>query len=720
MTWWEVAIAVLAPVAGSIALSRLRWFDASLRRAVLVWFTPLVLVWYAPFWLTGSTLAPLDFLFFQIPPWSSTAPPGFVSYTGLLSDAVLQFLPWREVVVDAYRHGELPLLNRYAGSGSPLWPNPTSQVLYPLTLLGIPFSTFAWPVFASVSKTMIALWGMFLFLRATSLSGRAAIFGAIAWAFCSYNVAFTLFTHTNVSVFLPWLMLAIYRFSVAGSAIAVALLLFGGHPESVLHIAFLAVPFAIREILRRDRPERLPMLWRLVAGAVIGALLSGPVILPFLELLPLSERVAHYGRHSAIMTAPAITPSNLAAVVFPAGLWSTRSTAPRDNFNEVATSYAGLAVLALALCAALTQMRQNRFWILLAALLFPLGFSSAMHEALLRPIPVIGIGAHGRVRFLIAFILIVVAARTLDALTPRRVLAAVVAILAVAVLGLAAVAETLDPVILYASAAAGVLSISALLIDPLQRLAPLLLFVDLAAIGIGYHVPNPPRYMYPPTPAIRFLQAQPGPFRIVGLGRTLMPNTSALAHLENVALHDPMSLERYGLQLEQAGYDRGGYFGSFPKVPPREALDAWNVRFVVSGPDDHPGGLPLVYRGPDATVYANPSAHDRFSVDTGSIRTLSYGRNGAVLEVVSAAETSAVAREVQAPGWTLTRNGTPWPLEWRDAVSMGWRVPAGSARFELRYRPPGLTAGWICLAAGFLALAYLLFPLRNSQIVARR
>jgi len=720
MSRLEVAVAVFAPLVASIALSRLRWFDPAFRRIVLIWFTPLVVIWYAPFWLTGSTLAPLDFLFFQIPPWSSVAPPGFISYTGLLSDAVLQFLPWREIVVDAYRHGELPLLNRYAGSGSPLWPNPTGQVLYPLTILGIPFSTFAWPVFASVSKTLIALWGMFLFLRAISLSDRAATFGAIAWAFCTYNSANTLFTHTNVSVFLPWMLLAIYRFSVAGSAIAVAMLLHGGHPESVLHVAFLAVPFAIREILLRDRPERGRLLLRLTAGAFIGALLTAPVTIPFLELLPLSERAAHYENHSAIMTAPAITPANLAAFIFPAAAWSTRSTAPRDNFNEMATGYAGLTVLALALCAAATQFRQQRFWIVLAAIFLILGFRSGIHELLLRPIPVIGIGAHGRVRFLIAFIVSVLAAQMLDSLPPRRVTAVVGTLLAVLVTLLAFAAETLDPVVVFASAIVGMLSVSALVVPRLSRLLPLLLFADLAVLGMGYHSPNPAHYFYPPTPAIRFLQSQPGPFRIVGLGSTLMPNSSVFSGLENVAVHDPMSLDRYGLELKRGGYDRGGYFGSFATVPPQESLSSWNVRFVVTRPDDRVDGMPVVYRGADATVYLNPGAEARFSVAAGTVKTSVYGRNGAVLDIQTPMETRAIAREASVPGWRLTRDGVAWPFRWRDEVSMEWKVPAGTARYELSYRPPGLTAGWLCLGAGILALAYVSFRPRNSQIVARR
>ncbi|MEO8036975.1 MAG: hypothetical protein ABI837_21285, partial [Acidobacteriota bacterium] len=216
----EIVAAALVPVVALLLLSRWRRFDDDFRRVVGRWFIPLALIFWSPCWMTARSPAPFDFLFARVSPWRTMAPqslsPSFHSGNLLLSDVPMQFVPWRHVVVDAYRHGELPLLNRYAGSGSPLWENPQAAVLFPLTIAGIPFSGFAWPLFAAMCKTLIALTGMYLFLRAEELGESAAVFGAIAYAFSTFGVAFALFPHTNVTVLLPWLMLAIARLHLTG------------------------------------------------------------------------------------------------------------------------------------------------------------------------------------------------------------------------------------------------------------------------------------------------------------------------------------------------------------------------------------------------------------------------------------------------------------------------------------------------------------------------
>lgn len=613
------------------------------RRAVTRWFIPLVLLWFAPCWLTGRSPAGFDYLAQEVWPWKQ---PGFVAGNAMLSDVPMQMVPWREVVTRAYRSGELPLLNRYAGAGSPLWENPQAAVLHPLTLLGIPFSGFAWPLFAGTAKLLIALTGMYLFLRSRSVSHEAGVFGAIAFAFSAFAIAFLLFPHTNVTAMLPWLLLTIDRAAAswrgaAAFSVVLFLLFASGHPESVLHTAFFAVPYAIGR--RRGAG-------RIIAGGVGGILLAAPLLIPFALLLPSMERTARVVREPALVDAPAATLRNVSAFVFPHASKDQSSVDSLDNFNEVATQYAGLAAFLLMIVAIVRQPRRSLWWIVAFALFAFLAFRSRLFDG----IPIIGETLHGRVRFLLAFITAVLAAYGFDSL--RSV--------------------------------------------ALRRVLPFVLIADLGLLLLFLNPPVARSFFYPTTPALRFLEAQPKPFRVLGIRGALQPNTGAMLGIEDVGLHDPTSFEPYGSLLARAGYDRRFYFNTFHGLPPQALLDRLGVQFIIAPPGLRSSVLPLVYSGPDATILENRSASPRFFGPAKEVAT-HYGASATVVVVESRQETIVRSGEVSLPGWQLTRDGQPWPLQPGGAF-VEWTAPAGFSRFELRYVPPGLTAGWAVAAAGLL------------------
>ena len=69
----------------------------------------------------------------SIPPWtvSGAAAPRNPN----LDDAITQFAPWESAARAAWSDGELPLRDRWNGSGTPLAANATSAAFSPLHLL---------------------------------------------------------------------------------------------------------------------------------------------------------------------------------------------------------------------------------------------------------------------------------------------------------------------------------------------------------------------------------------------------------------------------------------------------------------------------------------------------------------------------------------------------------------------------------------------------------
>ena len=571
----ETAIAALVPAAVLLLVTR-----GELRRASLRWFVPVTLLIFAPYWLTGRIPAPLDFLAAHVVPWMK---PGVVVSNALQSDVVMQILPWRDVVTRFWRHGQWPIENPFSGAGAPLWVNPQAAVLHPITLLGLPFSTFGWTIFAAVSRMLIALSGMFLFLREEGRSERAAVFGAIAFAFCGLHIAYFLYPLVNVTMMLPWLLVAIRRQSAIGCAIATMLLLLGGHPQSVLHVAVLAIPYALFVV--RGNVVRYGL------AAVVGGLLAAPVVVPFLFAAPGFDRAAH-----TIGVTP-FEPAQLLPFVFPARFAFGPFAVPGANFAEVATQYAGFATFALAVWAIVRKAKDLRFWIAMLAIVSIAAFLPG------------GPVQMGRLRFVVAFILAFLSAYGFDLERNHQFKPIVLTVLGVVIVSAfvfwpQAVELQIAPVV-AATVATALISAAALAWAP--RAIPVALAVDLGVLLL-LSIPGHGRSeFYPETGAIRFLEQHAEGYRIAGVGGSLFPNTSSMFGIADIRVHDPSAPEAYLGRLERGGLVRRLYFHVFPGFPSPQLARELAVRYLIAPPGVR-SPLPAVYRGPDAVIFMNPAA----------------------------------------------------------------------------------------------------------------
>ena len=74
----------------------------------------------------------------------------------------------------------------------------------------------------------------------------------------------------------------------------------------------------------------------------------------------------------------------------------------------------------------------------------------------------------------------------------------------------------------------------------LAWLLPLLLLADLWQAHLDYNPTVAPDEYFPDTAVTRFLEQQPGPFRVVGTGRTLAANTNLHYHIASVRGYDAL------------------------------------------------------------------------------------------------------------------------------------------------------------------------------------
>ncbi|HYO76519.1 MAG TPA: hypothetical protein VE010_08650, partial [Thermoanaerobaculia bacterium] len=266
---WFYAGAVYAA-----AVSLARRAGLELPKRVALFFYAIVFVFmYLPLTQDYVNL-PVDFLR-TLPPWAFTTGERFAVNTQT-NDIPLQIVPWAHQVRESWRSFEVPLWNHASATGYPLLASAQSSAFSPLRILGLPLSLAHAMTFEAASKLLIALTFMFLWCRRRGCSELASVAGACAFGFSTFLLVWLHFPIVTTACFVPAVFYLIdliaerrtYPRFVAW-AVLWAVMLFGGHPETVSHTFFIgALYVAWIAIVERQGWRFIPTL--IAAGAVSG------------------------------------------------------------------------------------------------------------------------------------------------------------------------------------------------------------------------------------------------------------------------------------------------------------------------------------------------------------------------------------------------------------------------------------------------------------------
>ncbi|MEO0649118.1 MAG: YfhO family protein [Planctomycetota bacterium] len=681
----------------------------------------------------------------EVEPWIQAAPEGFRASNPVLLDQTLVVHPWLVFARGELRDGRLPHWNPHNYLGQPLHAAYTGAFLWPLTWLQL--AVGGWGAYAWIAwlKLAGAGLGMLLLLRRFGLAPAAAAVGATGFALCGFQIAWLGHPHTNVSLLLPWSLLAIEDAIARPGppraipvAIAAALALVAGHVQTAVHLAlFLALWLAFRT-LRAPAGERRAGLsaWAtLASGALGGLLLAAPAWLPFVEYVGHSRAATLFEEQEA---TAALDARQALPLMFDPDHWGDPRRGNYEgplgdhlNFNELIGPYVGAGILVLALGGAITRRRDPRVVYLLLASLAALAVAWQLPPLwdALRDVPRLRSTKLMRFGLFAAFGFCVLAAYGLDHWRSR----------------------------LETDRGRRALSIVSFLIVTLE----------LLEFGRGYNPAALPEQVVPSTPTTDFLaaarapweQAGEAPPRAIGTrGTTLFPNANLfhgiavptgydsiedapMAELVGLLTSDP----RAELFVKEIGY--------FDRAVPLMSL--LGVRWVLS--HDVVPGLEAVHRSPTGLgVYENPQALPRLfladraelvaaaderlarlgaedfeprtalveaapvGVDLAAIAAggdlepsgWAPGRVGARVE--SEAPELLVLTETWDPGWRAAVDGEPVPVARVDHALCGVWLQPGSHAVEFRYAPRSWRVGLGLAFAGLLWLG------ATAAIAARR
>ena len=202
-----------------------------------------------------------------------------------LSDPALQFKALHRRVSSDVRSGRVPLWNPDIYGGTDLLGDGQSQVASPGTLFR---AVLPERVAQDATVAFVLLWtglGAALLGAALGLGPWAALVVGVAAMTGPMPFVWLLHPHAATFAWLPWVLLAIERRSGLGTALAVAGLLCGGHPGTMVHaLGLAAVWWAVRS-----------RAWAPAMGVIVGGLLAAPVLGPLWEAVQASSTVGARG-----------------------------------------------------------------------------------------------------------------------------------------------------------------------------------------------------------------------------------------------------------------------------------------------------------------------------------------------------------------------------------------------------------------------------------------
>jgi hypothetical protein len=235
-------------------------------------------------------------------------------------DAQITHWPWRRVAMQSLAAGEIPFVNAVASGGEALLANPNAVLLYPTVL----FERILPPAPAfNLHYLVHVLWAFFgarLLARRLWQSEGAAFLAGAAFAFSGMMLSYASgFANSSAgAAWLPWCGAAALSLSRAAGgrealaripalALALGLQLLAGEPAlSVLTLLFCGglglVTSAARTTGRAAGASRFAAA--LAAASAAAAAIASSLLLPLLQILPLTYRGQHVYSERAFSASP--------------------------------------------------------------------------------------------------------------------------------------------------------------------------------------------------------------------------------------------------------------------------------------------------------------------------------------------------------------------------------------------------------------------------------
>jgi len=643
-------------------------------------------------------------------------------------------------------------------SGAPFAADNQTGLFYPPNfILFLLFPNFPYQALEALVgfHLFIAGAGMYVFMRAELQEAgtwRWEVGVLAGLAFMASDVFITHLGNYNidaVAAYLPWVFWGLrqtlreaaltrtaFRWAVV-TGLLVGLALLAGHAQMAFMLALACGLYGLYETTAQRQ-------WRVIVLGLVAAIIAfGLAAIALLPALEMISYTARSGLSYAEASRWSLPPLGLAGLINPLVF----GRGARDfwpAWDRVEFGYLGLVPLLLVPFA---RGKQTRFfWLLgLVGLLIALGGYTPLYYVLFKFVP-----GFASLRVPARFILLTdFALATLAGYGFANVLAkpallwewtnrlkvgmwSASLVLGGALVLLAPLALGRGPAWAALGVSVGVLAATLVVLRFKPALLPLLVFVELFALGGFVEVDKAdPLAGHKAGSAVDWLKSQPGPTRIDVASGPWQPDAPAVFGLESITgIANPLAIANYDNYYWSVGY-RGSPQYNF-----------LNAQFVVAAKDSPPADssfVPVYNEDPDVDVYLNTNALPRIQLISDAVfadsTTLAFQQihdptfdptKQVVLEkstndasptleanpatktnlfytaysaghfgvtALTLAPTYLVVAEVWYPGWTAKVNGTVVPILRANSAFMAVALPAGESTVDFQFTSPMLNLG---------------------------
>ncbi|HJT18545.1 MAG TPA: YfhO family protein, partial [Thermoanaerobaculia bacterium] len=550
--------------------------------------------------------------------------------------------------------------------------------------------------------------------------------------------------------------------------------------ETLVHTVTIAAPYGVY-LLVRKRHDVVRAIAFAAAAGVVALALTAVQLMPLMEAMPQAREYQYrhnYWRFTVHEANAGEQRARLLSDVIPYFLgrhWRDPSVT-QVPFDSLAV---GSLILPLAFYG-LLRSRANERWFFLAVILFsvPARLGLRWFGSLMRPFPGLDMAINERFAFAAAFALAILAAFGVEAWLDRpRDAAIVVSMLAVALgLGIAtwyfvahdptdaAPGWTSAPIAGELIPIFAAIAIIALLRPAIAAPSLLVLFAVQRLVTVGMIYPTlPARVTYPDVPMFSVMRKTHEPFRVVGVGASLIPATAAVYGLEDVRGYSALTLMRYIETFPLWCKEQAVWWNRVDDLT-TPFLSFLNVRYAITGLTDPPPGWHVVaeqfesrilenervlprafipevatvgrFSGADMTLAEMRNESDfrhRAWIDApmpiheeqngpGEVTKIEPRGNGFGIDVTMQRAGRVVVSEEAWDGWRAYIDGRRVQMQIANLAFLAIYVPAGSHTLRLIYLPDSFVIG---RAISLFTLVFLLIlPLalrwRDRRYIASR
>jgi len=647
-------------------------------------------------------------------------------------------------------HGHLPWWNYFEGMGQPLAGEMQSAALLPLVLL------FLFPagllMFHLALQTIAGISTYFL-LRRMGVAPTIATVGATLFAL-NGTLAWIGNAVINPIAFLPMTILGVEiildrtrRDQRAGwtvLALAIALSIYAGFPETAYLDGLLAFGWALTRLFSLDRSRRLIAVTRLALGGVVGVMLSLPILVAFYDF----TKDADIGGHFAAALGGGVTSyDHLNLLINPylgGALLGGPGGTPRNLLGFFTAS-----VLVFAIVGTIDVRLRPLRWFLagwsVAAVAGAINLFKIRH--LLDLIPGMGEIAFARYIWPTAeFAVIVLAALGLHDIIERADLRRLATWVTAAVAGLLVIGVLAVPSVAGPATGSDRVVVIILVCLPFVVLALIggslrflkgrvVMRIVIAALlcetMLFFAVPTfrSPSSINVADGSIGYLQANQGLNRFISLG-VLTPNWGAqfsLYELNAVDLPIPSSFINYvHTSLAPSLAVARKFTLPFTSTSQDDVAEhvanyeALGVAYILTPPDPldptlSAVGLTRVAQDSRSYLYRLPNPSN-FYVTGLSTCVISHSTIDHV-SVQCPSATTLTRLELSMAGWRAHVNGTTVPITSSNGLTETVAIPAGTSTISFDYLPPHEDLAGLGALVALLAMTLRWLPRRTRRRV---